>query len=122
MEVLDTDRKTILHIPNVNSGESTKQKYEEVNHILDQIGDVVKQDPVTGVLHVKRTHRTAKVLKVADLVEDDPKVARPHRGLLAWESSPAGRHGPDHRAGDGQGGLRLAFLRARLDRRVTGAR
>ena len=25
MEVLDTDRKTILHIPNVNSGESTKE-------------------------------------------------------------------------------------------------
>ena len=45
MEVLDTDRKTILHIPNVNSGESTKQKYEEVNHILDQIGEVVKARP-----------------------------------------------------------------------------
>mgnify|MGYP001025502831 FL=1 len=72
MEVLDTDRKTILHIPNVNSGESTKQKYEEVNHILDQIGEVVKQDPATGVLHVKRI-TDGKVLKVADLVEDDPK-------------------------------------------------
>ena len=72
MEVLDTDKKTILHIPSVNSGESTKQKYEEVNHILDQIGDVVKQDPATGVLHVKRSS-DGQVLKVADLVEDDPK-------------------------------------------------
>ncbi|MDR8330347.1 DNA helicase, partial [Acinetobacter baumannii] len=29
-EVLDTDKKTIIHIPNVNSGESTKDKYDEV--------------------------------------------------------------------------------------------
>lgn len=36
-EILDTDKKTILHIPNVNSGESTKEKYEEVNAILDSI-------------------------------------------------------------------------------------
>ena len=42
MEVLDTDKKTILHIPSINSGESTKDKYDEVNFILDAIGDVVK--------------------------------------------------------------------------------
>src|SRR5690606_33105490 len=34
-EILDESKKTILHIPNVNSGESTKEKYEEVNHIID---------------------------------------------------------------------------------------
>lgn len=33
-EVLDTDQKTILHIPNVQSGESTKDKYDEVDRIL----------------------------------------------------------------------------------------
>jgi len=71
MEVLDTDRKTILHIPNVNSGESTKQKHDEVDFILDAIGSVVKQDAATGVIHVKR-HSDGKVLKVADLVEDSP--------------------------------------------------
>ena len=69
MEVLDTDKKTILHIPNVNSGESTKEKYDEVNFILDAIGDFVKQDANTGVLHVKRK-TDGKVLKVADLVTD----------------------------------------------------
>ena len=69
MEVLDTDKKTILHIPNVNSGESTKEKYDEVNFILDAIGDIVKQDANTGVLHVKRK-TDGKVLKVADLVTD----------------------------------------------------
>ncbi len=39
-EVLDTDKKTILHIPNVNAGESTKDKYKEVDSILDIIGNV----------------------------------------------------------------------------------
>jgi len=69
MEVLDTDKKTILHIPNVNSGESTKDKHNEVDFILDAIGDVVRQDADTGVIHVKR-HNDGKMLKIADLVED----------------------------------------------------
>lgn len=69
MEILDTNKKTILHIPNVNSGESSKDKHNEVNRILDAIGDVVKQDPDTGVIFIKR-HGDGKILKVADLVED----------------------------------------------------
>lgn len=69
MEILDTDKKTILHIPNVNSGESTKDKHNEVDFIIDAIGSVVKQDSETGVIHVKR-HTDGKLLRVADLVED----------------------------------------------------
>lgn len=72
LEVLDTDKKTILHIPNVNSGESTKDKQNEVDFILDEIGTVLKQDPDTGVIYVKRRY-DGKILKVADLVEDTPK-------------------------------------------------
>jgi len=72
MEILDTDKKTILHIPNVNSGESTKDKHNEVDFIIDAIGIVIKQDANTGVIHVKR-YADSKVLKVADLVEDNPK-------------------------------------------------
>ncbi|WP_430811575.1 MULTISPECIES: DEAD/DEAH box helicase [unclassified Carboxylicivirga] len=70
MEILNTDQKTILHIPNVNSGESTKDKHNEVDFILDAIGEVVKQDKETGVIHIKR-HSDGKMLKVADLVEDN---------------------------------------------------
>lgn len=70
-EVLDTDKKTILHIPNVNSGESTKEKYEEVNTILEIIGTFEKQDPETGVLYIKRK-TDGKIIKVADLVDDNP--------------------------------------------------
>lgn len=73
-EVLDTDKKTILHIPNVNSGESSKDKYNEVDSIIDSIGTVESQDPQTGVIYVKR-HTDGKILKVADLVDDNP-VAR----------------------------------------------
>lgn len=72
LEVLDTDKKTILHIPNVNSGESTKEKHDEVDFIIDAIGSIIKQDADTGVLHVKR-HSDGKVLKVADLVEDNSR-------------------------------------------------
>ena len=69
LDILDTDKKTFLHIPNVNSGESTKDKHNEVNFILDAIGDVIKQDSETGVIHIKR-FTDGKILKVADLVED----------------------------------------------------
>lgn len=72
LEILDTDKKTILHIPNVNSGESTKQKHDEVDFIIDSIGSVVKQDAETGVIFVKRKS-DGKTLKVADLVEDNPR-------------------------------------------------
>jgi len=72
MEVLDTDKKTILHIPNVNSGESTKEKHDEVDFIIDAIGTIDHQDSETGVIHVKR-HEDGKQLKIADLVEDNPK-------------------------------------------------
>lgn len=71
-EVLDEDKKTIIHIPSVNSGESEKDKYEEVNRILDGIGDLDFQDPETGVLYVK-SKSTGKNLKIADLVHDNQK-------------------------------------------------
>jgi superfamily II DNA or RNA helicase len=70
-EVLDTNQKTILHIPHVRTGESTKDKNAEVGAILDLIGEVTFADPVTGVLNVKRKS-DGKIIKVADLVDDDP--------------------------------------------------
>lgn len=71
-EILDTDKKTILHIPNVNAGESTKDKYREVDVIIDSIGEVQHTDPETGIIFVKR-HSDGKLLKVADLVNDNSK-------------------------------------------------
>lgn len=71
-EILDTNKKTIIHIPNVNSLASTKDKYDEVNQIIDRIGDIDHQDSETGILFVKR-RSDGKMLKIADLVEDDSK-------------------------------------------------
>lgn len=69
-EVLDTSKKTIIHIPNVNSVESTKDKYSEVDHILDAIGTVVEKDMTTGIITVR--DKSGRLLKVADLVDDNP--------------------------------------------------
>ena len=71
-EILDTNKKTILHIPNVNSGESTKDKHREVDTILDTIG-TVEQITEEGIIIVKRKG-DGKLLKVADLVNDEPKA------------------------------------------------
>ncbi|MDC0857443.1 helicase-related protein [Rickettsiales bacterium] len=68
MEILDTNKKTIIHIPNVNSGESTKDKYNEVDSILDMIGEVQSQDE-NGIIYLKRKD-DGKLLKIANLVQE----------------------------------------------------
>ena len=69
-EVLDVSKKTIVHIPNVNSRASTGNKLNEVDQIIDVIGSVISKDPQTGIMTVK-AKKTGKLLKVADLVSDD---------------------------------------------------
>jgi hypothetical protein len=69
-EVLDLNKKTIIHIPHVNSRESTKDKHDEVGFILNVIGEVMGEDKETGVISVKCAD--GRVLKVANLVNDDP--------------------------------------------------
>lgn len=71
-DVLDTDKKTILHIPHTNAVESNKDKHKAVDTILDCIGTVTHQDAKTGVIFLKR-HVDDKTIKVADLVNDTPK-------------------------------------------------
>lgn len=69
-EILDTNKKTIIHIPSVNSNESTKDKYDEVDQIIQTIGDVERQDEKTGLIYVKR-RTDGKILKIIDLVQED---------------------------------------------------
>ena len=69
LKVLDSNEKTILHIPNVNSRESTKDKHREVEHIIDALGDWQGTDPTTGFQLVKTPE--GRVLKIADLVDDE---------------------------------------------------
>ncbi len=73
-EVLDLSKKTIIHIPNVNSGESTKDKIEEVGFIIDAIGEVVDTEE-TGIIRVRRFD-TGDIVRVADLVDDADQKKR----------------------------------------------
>ena len=70
LNVLNPAEKTILHIPNVNARESTGDKHKEVDHIIDALGKWQSTDAVTG-FHLVKTP-DGRVVKIADLVEDDP--------------------------------------------------
>lgn len=70
LKVLDPAEKTILHIPSVNSRESTKDKIKEVEHIISALGSWEGADPVTGFQLVKTADD--RLLRIADLVDDDP--------------------------------------------------
>ncbi len=70
LKVLDPGEKTIVHIPSVNSRESTKDKIREVEHILEELGDWQGTDPETGFQRVMTPG--GRVLRIADLVDDDP--------------------------------------------------
>lgn len=70
LKVLDPSLKTIIHIPSVNSRESTGDKIREVDHILNELGEWQGTDPATGFQLVKTA--AGRVLRIADLVNDDP--------------------------------------------------
>ncbi len=70
LKVLHPAEKTIIHIPNVNARESTKDKIKEVEHIIEELGEWQGTDTVTGFQLVKTAD--GKMLKIADLVDDDP--------------------------------------------------
>ncbi|SBT17704.1 hypothetical protein MGA5115_01820 [Marinomonas gallaica] len=90
LSVLDPTEKTIIHIPNVNSRESTKDKHKEVDHILNELGDWQGTDPDTG-FHLVKTN-DGKVLKIADLVDDDAKREK----ISAALKDPAQKNNRDH--------------------------
>ncbi|MFM8982199.1 MAG: DEAD/DEAH box helicase, partial [Spartobacteria bacterium] len=68
LKVLDAAEKTIVHIPNVNSRESTKDKIREVEHIIEELGEWQGADPKTGLQIVKTAD--GRLVKIADLVDD----------------------------------------------------
>lgn len=70
LKVLDPNEKTIVHIPNVNSRESTKDKIREVEHIIEELGEWQGTDPKTGFQLVRTAE--GRLLKIADLVDDEP--------------------------------------------------
>lgn len=91
LNVLNPAEKTILHIPNVNSKESTKDKIKEVEHIIEELGEYEGVDPKTGFYLVKTAD--GKKLKIADLVDDD--VTKRDRVIGALKD-PAQKNNRDH--------------------------
>ena len=89
--LLDPAVKTIVHIPSVNSRESTKDKHREVEEIMDHLGTWKGTDETTG-FHLVET-ADGRTIRVADLVDDDP--ARRDRVAAALKS-PAARTDRDH--------------------------
>lgn len=80
-EVLDTTKKTIIHIPSVNARASTGLgKYSETDEIMKLIGTLDHKDYYTGIYHLRTPD--GRMLKVADLVEDDQKERNMVQGYL----------------------------------------
>jgi hypothetical protein len=91
-KVIDPSEKTIIHIPNVNSRESTKRgKTTEVSEIMGTLGSWEGKDADTGFDLVKRAD--GRVLKIADLVDDGPDR---HAKVLASLKDPAQKNNRDH--------------------------
>lgn len=91
LKVLNPEEKTIIHIPNVNSRESTKDKIREVEHIIEELGEWQGTDPVTGFQLVKTPQ--GRLLKIADLVDDDQNK---RERVSAALKDPAQKNNPDH--------------------------
>ena len=92
MKVLDPSLKSIVHIPNVNSRESLKDKHREVEEIMDSLGVWKGVDLSTG-FHLIET-REGRRLKVADLVDDSDATAR--TTVLSALKDPAQKSNRDH--------------------------
>lgn len=91
LQVLNPAEKTIVHIPNVNSRESTKDKIREVEHLIEALGEWQGTDPLTGFQLVRTPD--GRRLRIADLVDDDP--AKRDRVVAALKH-PAHKFDRDH--------------------------
>ncbi|MCP5246014.1 MAG: DEAD/DEAH box helicase [Burkholderiales bacterium] len=89
LNVLNPEEKTIIHIPNVNSRESTKDKIKEVEHIIHELGDWQGIDENTG-FHLVKTPKG--MLKIADLVDDEAKRDK----VLIALRDPAAKYNRDY--------------------------
>jgi superfamily II DNA or RNA helicase len=89
--VLDSKLKTIVHIPNVNARESLKDKIKEAEGVMGILGEWRGTDPATGFQMIETPD--GRVLRVADLVDDDPS-----RRLKVVESlkDPTQKNNRDH--------------------------
>ena len=80
-EILDLNKKTLIHIPYVNSRAATGLgKYSEVEEIMKMCGTIGEKDYNTGITEVVTDD--GQILKFADLVEDSPGERNTLQGYL----------------------------------------
>lgn len=91
LKVLDPAEKTIIHIPSINSRESTKDKIREVEHILEALGEWQGTDEATGFQLVKQAN--GRILRIADLVDDE---AGKRDKVVNALKDPAHKHDREH--------------------------
>ena len=71
-DVLDTTKKTLIHIPHPNSKTGAfMNKHDQVAELLKSIGEVVSRDYNNNLYKVKSAD--GRILTVGDLVEDKPE-------------------------------------------------
>jgi hypothetical protein len=75
----------------VNARESTKDKHREVEYIIDELGEWLGEDGETGFQLVKMD--TGRILKIADLVNDEPAK---RDKVSASLKDPAQKNNRDH--------------------------
>ncbi len=68
-EIIDTSKKTLIHIPPVQGKDSYDDKYQQVADIIATLGEVVAEEPEHFIKIVQTPD--GKLLRVGDLVEDN---------------------------------------------------
>lgn len=80
-EVLNPLLKTIIHIPHVMNAASSKDKFREVHEIMSYLGEYRGVEEGTG-FHLIYNADYDRLLKVADLVEDNGDLRRKTQAAL----------------------------------------
>lgn len=85
-EILDTSKKTLIHIPSVQGRDAYANKHDQVADIIAIIGEVVGEDPEHFIKIVKTSD--GRLLKVGDLVEDNISCRRALQAYLQRMNKP----------------------------------
>ena len=79
-EIIDTTKKTLIHIPPVQGKDSYDDKYQQVTDIIATLGEVVAEEPEHFIKIVQTPD--GKLLRVGDLVEDNISQRRALQAYL----------------------------------------
>lgn len=72
--LLDTTKKTIVHIPSVNSSTSTGDKIDEVNEVIGAIGENRAEIQEAGSPFIVVETPDGRILRIADLVTESSQA------------------------------------------------